>query len=312
MSAAGLLAPAPAPAGAPPAPEYYPEEDEELESAEDDERSCRGRESDEDTEDASETDLAKHDEEDYVEMKEQMYQDKLASLKRQLQQLQEGTLQEYQKRMKKLDQQYKERIRNAELFLQLETEQVERNYIKEKKAAVKEFEDKKVELKENLIAELEEKKKMIENEKLTMELTGGAGSNPQVPVDATRDPIKPGGPLEDDWICRWSLRVKFFYNKTIILRYAKVLSPEYLRRARYYIKTLEFLIRLTDVDESWPSPELGSLVGFSHLRRRWENLRSGRRMGGLVRRSDDITPRRWLQSVAGGCTQSQHLGIGNL
>ncbi|KAM6155755.1 sin3 histone deacetylase corepressor complex component SDS3 [Rhynchocyon petersi] len=172
MSAAGLLAPTPAPAGAPPAPEYYPEEDEELESAEDDERSCRGRESDEDTEDASETDLAKHDEENYVEMKEQMYQDKLASLKRQLQQLQEGTLQEYQKRMKKLDQQYKERIRNAELFLQLETEQVERNYIKEKKAAVKEFEDKKVELKENLIAELEEKKKMIENEKLTMELTG--------------------------------------------------------------------------------------------------------------------------------------------
>ncbi|NXJ01615.1 SDS3 deacetylase, partial [Psophia crepitans] len=51
--------------------------------------------------------------EDFVEMKEQMYQDKLASLKRQLQQLQEGTLQEYQKRMKKLDQQYKERIRNA-------------------------------------------------------------------------------------------------------------------------------------------------------------------------------------------------------
>ncbi|XP_062307102.1 sin3 histone deacetylase corepressor complex component SDS3 isoform X4 [Osmerus eperlanus] len=128
-----------------------------------------------DTEDASETDLAKHDEDDYVEIKEQMYQDKLASLKRQLQQLQEGrksTLQEYQKRMKKLDQQYKERLRNADLFLQLETDQVERNYVKEKQAAVKEFDDKKVELKENLIAELEEKKKMIENEKLTMELTG--------------------------------------------------------------------------------------------------------------------------------------------
>lgn len=53
---------------------------------------------------------------------------------------------------------------------------MERNYIKEKKAAVKEFDDKKVELKENLIAELEEKKKMIENEKLTMELTGGKGA----------------------------------------------------------------------------------------------------------------------------------------
>uniref|UniRef100_A0A671XF31 SDS3 homolog, SIN3A corepressor complex component n=1 Tax=Sparus aurata TaxID=8175 RepID=A0A671XF31_SPAAU len=152
--------------------DYYNDE-EELDSVdEDDDRSFRGRDSEEDTEDASETDLAKHDEDDYVEIKEQMYQDKLASLKRQLQQLQEGTLQEYQKRMKKLDQQYKERLRNADLFLQLETEQVERNYIKEKKAAVKEFDDKKVELKENLIAELEEKKKMIENEKLTMELTG--------------------------------------------------------------------------------------------------------------------------------------------
>lgn len=41
---------------------------------------------------------------------------------------------------------------------------------------MKEFDDKKVELKENLIAELEEKKKMIENEKLTMELTGGKGA----------------------------------------------------------------------------------------------------------------------------------------
>ncbi|CAG5925413.1 unnamed protein product [Menidia menidia] len=120
--------------------DYYNDE-EELDSVDDeDDRSFRGRDSEEDTEDASETDLAKHDEDDYVEIKEQMYQDKLASLKRQLQQLQE--------------------------------EQVERNYIKEKKAAVKEFDDKKVELKENLIAELEEKKKMIENEKLTMELTG--------------------------------------------------------------------------------------------------------------------------------------------
>ncbi|XP_072100483.1 sin3 histone deacetylase corepressor complex component SDS3-like isoform X2 [Mobula birostris] len=139
---------------------------EELNSIDDeDECSIRGRDSDEDTEDESETDIAnKQDDEDYLELKEQMYQEKLTSLKRQLQQLQEGTLQEYQKRMKKLDQQYKERIQNAELFLQLKTEQVERNYIKEKKTAVKEFEDKKI--------ELEEKKMMIENERQTMELTG--------------------------------------------------------------------------------------------------------------------------------------------
>uniref|UniRef100_A0AAY4C7T7 Sin3 histone deacetylase corepressor complex component SDS3 n=1 Tax=Denticeps clupeoides TaxID=299321 RepID=A0AAY4C7T7_9TELE len=144
-----------------PVVDYYNDE-EDLDSVDDDdERSFRGRDSEE-----GKSGSALHPGGSV------MYQDKLASLKRQLQQLQEGTLQEYQKRMKKLDQQYKERLRNADLFLQLETEQVERNYIKEKKAAVKEFDDKKVELKENLIAELEEKKKMIESEKLTMELTG--------------------------------------------------------------------------------------------------------------------------------------------
>uniref|UniRef100_H3DDU9 SDS3 homolog, SIN3A corepressor complex component n=1 Tax=Tetraodon nigroviridis TaxID=99883 RepID=H3DDU9_TETNG len=175
--------------------DYYNDE-EELDSVDDDDdRSFRGRDSEEDTEDASETDLAKHDEDDYVEIKEQMYQDKLASLKRQLQQLHEGTLQEYQRRMKKLDQQYKERLRNADLFLQLETEQVERNYVKEKKAAVKEFDDKKVELKENLIAELEEKKKMIENEKLTMELTGDTDSMEVKPIMTRKLRRRPNDPV---------------------------------------------------------------------------------------------------------------------
>ncbi|XP_032800699.1 LOW QUALITY PROTEIN: sin3 histone deacetylase corepressor complex component SDS3 [Petromyzon marinus] len=135
-------------------------------------RNARARESDEDTEDASETDLAKHHEDGHVEIKERMYQEKLSSLKKQLQHLHEGTLQEYQKRLRKLDQQCKERIRNADLFLQLETEQVERSYVRERRAAVKEFEDRKVELKESLVAELEEKKKIIETERLTMELTG--------------------------------------------------------------------------------------------------------------------------------------------
>uniref|UniRef100_A0AAQ4QSI5 SDS3 homolog, SIN3A corepressor complex component n=1 Tax=Gasterosteus aculeatus aculeatus TaxID=481459 RepID=A0AAQ4QSI5_GASAC len=191
----------------------------------------------ENTEDASETDLAKHDEDDYVEIKEQMYQDKLASLKRQLLQLQEGTLQEYQKRMKKLDQQYKERLRN--------TEQVERNYIKEKKAAVKEFDDKKVELKENLIAELEEKKKMIENEKLTMELTGDSMEvkpimtrklrrrpNDPVPIpDKRRKPapdiLHLNYLLTDDQIME-DLRT---LNKVSVARYLSPSSPEHVPSA---------------------------------------------------------------------------------
>ncbi|EEC19331.1 suppressor of defective silencing, putative, partial [Ixodes scapularis] len=49
---------------------------------------------------------------------------------------------------------------------------VEREYIQEKKAAVREFEEKKIDLRESLIMELEEKRRMVEAERSTIELTG--------------------------------------------------------------------------------------------------------------------------------------------
>lgn len=52
------------------------------------------------------------------------------------------------------------------------TEWVERDYILEKKAAVKEFEEKKIDLKDNLLTDMEEKRKIIESDRHTMELTG--------------------------------------------------------------------------------------------------------------------------------------------
>ena len=45
-----------------------------------------------------------------------MYQDKLAQLKKQLQQLQEGTLPEYLKRLKRIEHQYKERLKLNETW----------------------------------------------------------------------------------------------------------------------------------------------------------------------------------------------------
>jgi Sin3 histone deacetylase corepressor complex component SDS3 len=56
------------------------------------------------------------------------------------------------------------------VFLALETERIEREYINEKKSSVREFEERKIELKENLITELEDKKKMIEMERVSLEL----------------------------------------------------------------------------------------------------------------------------------------------
>ncbi|XP_052219911.1 sin3 histone deacetylase corepressor complex component SDS3-like isoform X2 [Dreissena polymorpha] len=128
--------------------------------------------SDEDTEDASETDVAKQ-ETQYTEIKEQMYQDKLAFLKKQLKQLEDGTLPEYLKRNKKIDQQYRERLKYMEVFKEYELEVIEREYKKEKKLAAKDFEEKKVDLKETLIADLEEKRRSVELERSQLELTGG-------------------------------------------------------------------------------------------------------------------------------------------
>ncbi|XP_076220470.1 sin3 histone deacetylase corepressor complex component SDS3 isoform X2 [Nomia melanderi] len=149
--------------------DYDIDEDNE-EYLEDDRDAEEQDESDEDTEEASETDLGKSEE--YTEIKEQVYQDKLASLKKQLQQLKDGTHPEYNRKLKRLEAQYRERLRLNIIYRDYLTESVERDYILEKKAAVKEFEEKKIDLKENLLTDMEEKRKMIESDRHTMELTG--------------------------------------------------------------------------------------------------------------------------------------------
>ncbi|KAH7956562.1 hypothetical protein HPB52_010636 [Rhipicephalus sanguineus] len=125
-----------------------------------------------DTEDASETDMVKQREEECTEIKEQMYRDKLATLKKQLTQLKEETHPEYLKRLRKIEQLYQERLFMNEVFQSHEVERVEREYTHEKKAAVREFEEKKIDLRESLIMELEEKRRMVESERSTIELTG--------------------------------------------------------------------------------------------------------------------------------------------
>jgi len=127
----------------------------------------------EETDDASENESYQHHEySQFTEIKEQMYQDKLNHLKKQLLQLSEGTHPDWIKRIKKLDQQLKERMIINTVVKELELEMAEQDYLNEKKNVVKEFEEKKVYLREQLLSELEEKQKMIELERTSMELTG--------------------------------------------------------------------------------------------------------------------------------------------
>nr|XP_026489991.1 sin3 histone deacetylase corepressor complex component SDS3 isoform X2 [Vanessa tameamea] len=126
--------------------------------------------SDEDTEEASETDIPNNDEP--LEIKEQMYQDKLVNLKKQLQQLEENIHPEFLRRVKRLEHQLHERLRLNRIYKDHMYEVVEREYIAEQKAAAKEFEEKKIELRENLLNDFEEKRKLIESERHSMELNG--------------------------------------------------------------------------------------------------------------------------------------------
>ncbi|CAG9784028.1 unnamed protein product [Diatraea saccharalis] len=101
-----------------------------------------------------------------------MYQDKLVNLKKQLQQLEDGIHTEYLRRVKRLEHQLHERLRLNKIYKDHMFDVVEREYAAEKKAAAKEFEEKKIELRENLLNDFEDKRKMIENERHSMELNG--------------------------------------------------------------------------------------------------------------------------------------------
>jgi Sin3 histone deacetylase corepressor complex component SDS3 len=99
-----------------------------------------------------------------------IYQDKLASLKKQLEEVQGGNHPELIRRLKQLERQYHDRLRLNSYHRDYLIECVEKDYILEKNATVKEYEEKKSDLKENLLADFEDKKKLIESERTSMEI----------------------------------------------------------------------------------------------------------------------------------------------
>ncbi|XP_060834090.1 sin3 histone deacetylase corepressor complex component SDS3 [Rhopalosiphum padi] len=116
-------------------------------------------------------DEGKENREKHTEIQEQVYQDKLASIQKQLQQLRDGTHVEYVKQLKKLDAQHKNELMMNNLWRDCLLEAIEREFIRERRLAHKEFEDRNSELTETLISELNERKKAIEHENLNVELS---------------------------------------------------------------------------------------------------------------------------------------------
>uniref|UniRef100_A0ABD2WMU7 Sin3 histone deacetylase corepressor complex component SDS3 n=1 Tax=Trichogramma kaykai TaxID=54128 RepID=A0ABD2WMU7_9HYME len=165
------------------------EEDDDLISLDFVERD----ESDEDTEEASESERGKTEE--YPEIKEQIYQDKLATLNRQLQQLKDGVHPEYCRRLCKLEAMYQERLKMNIMGVAYLRSCVERDYALDMQAAKNHYEQKKSETLQKMIDKLLDSRKAIEADRYAIELTGD--STESKPIMTRKLRRRPNEPLPE-------------------------------------------------------------------------------------------------------------------
>ncbi|XP_050076063.1 sin3 histone deacetylase corepressor complex component SDS3-like [Anopheles maculipalpis] len=132
-----------------------------------------------DTDTASESDMVTgststhhHSVDERLEIKEQMYQDKLANLLGQLELCKQGKHPEYLKMVERLQTELADRLLANKVERDYRVACAEIDFILEKVAAEKEYEEKEAEFYKNLIADLEDQKKMIDPEFSTKELNG--------------------------------------------------------------------------------------------------------------------------------------------
>ncbi|XP_028396570.1 sin3 histone deacetylase corepressor complex component SDS3-like [Dendronephthya gigantea] len=192
-------------------------------SSEDERGFFQMAESDEDTEDASETDMAKLEEE-FSELKEQVYQEKLSKYKKQLQELNNGTQADYLKRLNQLEKERDDRLFLAEVCKMYEIEMINKDCENEKKTAKIEYENKKIELKETLLQQLDEKKKSLELEKVSMELTNDIlESKPAVTRKLRRRPNDPP-PAPEKRRKNSPIQINFLLDETEMLDDLKAMN----------------------------------------------------------------------------------------
>ncbi|OXA38528.1 sin3 histone deacetylase corepressor complex component SDS3 isoform X2 [Folsomia candida] len=104
-------------------------------------------------------------------LKEEAYFDKLNLIKGQLEELEALDHPDYIQGLEKLRRECDKRMEMNTASTEYDMMCIERDFSAEQKLIGREFEDKKIELRESLISELEEKKKQIEMERYSFELT---------------------------------------------------------------------------------------------------------------------------------------------
>ena len=99
--------------------------------------------------------------------------DKVAHLRTQIKQLEDGSDPEYLRRVKELRELCERRVFVAEVFKQYELDETNEEFEREKTLAVQQFEAKGMELKECLLNDLQDKKKAYDSYRHSMDLASG-------------------------------------------------------------------------------------------------------------------------------------------
>ena len=102
--------------------------------------------------------------------RDQGYKQKLNQLKKQLQLLEDGCLDEYKSKINEIENEWKERLNIINSWYETKKYEIESQYENEYRNAVNEYETKRKELKDNLRSEYEEKRKLVETEKASLDI----------------------------------------------------------------------------------------------------------------------------------------------
>ena len=148
------------------------EEDEEEEGDEEDDENFIG-EGDEDTERRRKeaVQFMNRIEKEFDQLKGRLYVEKLASLNRDIEQLMDGTLPDFNEQLHALERRRKERLKSAESFYdyqllclklrqECEAQQAEQDYVNDRDS-----------LHERMLAALQERKRKLEEEKMSMDIS---------------------------------------------------------------------------------------------------------------------------------------------
>eukprot|EP01137_Pigoraptor_chileana_P012708 Opistho-2@4426 len=124
---------------------------------------------------------------EFVSVKDKYYLDKAQKIDSEIAQLQNGDHSELKRRLEGLEKSRSERIRIAELYRKFQMENITNQFASEKKEAETEFTNKKKEAADELLQELIERKRKLEDEKNNVDI---AGEIPEGRAAATRAKLR--------------------------------------------------------------------------------------------------------------------------